>query len=203
MLTEFEIDVLKEIGNMGASYSANSLSELMNQKVEIRVPEIHVLPIEKFPSIVGGEEEIVAGVLVRFGGDIEGYLMLFYKLECALKLIDILLGKKIGETQELDEMGISTLQEVGNIMSSSFANAVADFLKLKVIPTPPAFAMDMAGSLLNYLTVELGQKFEKAIFFYTDFIASPKKLVGHLFLSPDENSLNKIFRRIKELYEYD
>ena len=198
-LSEFEKDVLREIGNMGASYSANSLSEIMNKKVEIRVPDFDVLPLEEFPNVVGGGEEIVAGILVKFNGDISGYLMLFYQLKYALNLADLLLGKELGTTKELDEMDISAIQEVGNIMASSFANAIANFLKLKITPTPPAFTVDMAGALLNYLVAELGQTAEKAIFFYTDFIIPPNEILGHLFLSPDEKSLKVIFDKIKEV----
>ncbi len=199
-LSEFERDILREIGNMGASYSANSLSEIMNKKVEIKVPDFDILPLEEFPNIVGGGEEIVAGILVKFQGDISGYLMMFYQLNYALNLADILLGKELGTTKELDEMDISAIQEVGNIMASSFANAIADFLKLKITPAPPAFTLDMAGALLNYLVAELGQTADEAIFFYTDFIIPPNEILGHLFLTPDEESLKKIFERIKEVY---
>ena len=97
-LNEFEKDVLREIGNMGASYSANSLSEIMNRKVEIRVPDFDILPLEEFPNVVGGGEEIVAGILVKFDGDISGYLMLFYQLKYALNLADLLLGKEHATT---------------------------------------------------------------------------------------------------------
>ena len=199
-LDEFERDMFREIGNMGASYSANSLSEIMNKKVEIKVPDFDILPLEEFPRVVGGGEEIVAGILVKFQGDISGYLMMFYQFEHALNLADLLLGKEIGTTKELDEMDISAIQEVGNIMASSFANAIADFTKLKITPTPPAFTIDMAESLLNYLIVELGQTTEKAIFFYTDFIIPPNEILGHLFLSPNEESLKVIFSKVKEVY---
>jgi len=195
-LSGFEKDVLREIGNMGASYSANSLSEIMNKKVEIRVPDFDVLPLEEFPNVVGGGEEIVAGILVKFNGDISGYLMLFYQLKYALNLADLLLGKELGTTKELDEMDISAIQEVGNILGSHFVNTFSDFLGFKIYVSPPNI---IVNSDFNEILKIFESEDIKLLLMNTSFIESNNnKVNGNLIVLSNAKTLNQIFDAISE-----
>lgn len=199
-LSKLELDALKEIGNMGAGHAANALSQMTNTKIEITVPCLNIIPLEQFPEVVGGQESVVVGTYAQLQGDIVGTVMLLFPLEYALNLADTVLGREIGSSKALSDMDKSALQEVGNIMTSSLANAISDFLNFKIIPTPPSIASDMAGALLNFLIAELGQRVEKAIFFNTNFITPQRKIIGHLLLSPEPESLEKIRRAIKEKF---
>lgn len=199
-LSKLEVDALKEIGNMGAGHAANALSQMINTKIEITVPDFDVLPLEEFPEAFGGQESSVVGTYVQLQGDITGTVMFLFPLEYALNLVDIIMGREIGSSKALSDIDSSALEEVGNIMTSSFANAISDFLNFKIIPTPPAIACDMAGALLNFLIAELGQKVEEAIFFNTTFITPHREIMGHLLVSPESESLEKILRAIREKF---
>lgn len=199
-LSKLEVDALKEISNMGAGHAANALSQMINTKIEITVPDFDIIPLEQFPKAVGGQESAVVGTYVQLQGDIVGTVMFLFPIEYALSLADVMLGREVGSSKELSEMDSSALQEVGNIMASSFANAISDFLGFKIIPTPPAIAFDMAGALLNFLIAELGQKVEEAIFFNTTFITPQREIIGHLLLSPEPESMEKILEAIKEKF---
>ena len=39
-ITDMHLDVLKEIGNIGAAHAATSLSQLLNRKVDMHVPSV-------------------------------------------------------------------------------------------------------------------------------------------------------------------
>ncbi len=196
-IDSFEQDALREVGNMGASHAASALSGLLNRAVTITVPQLDIIPIVKFPEIVGGAEEAVVAIYVTLSGGITATVMLVFREQYAMTLADVLMGKKSGTTKELSEMEVSAIEEVGNIMVSSFSNALADFMETEIMPTPPAFGLDMAGALLDALIIQVGQKADEAIFFHTNFVIDPETIIGHMFLSPDEDSLEKIFEKLR------
>lgn len=200
MLLEIEKDTLKEISSMGASHAANSLSAMIGERVEIVVPELDVIKAEEIPNYLGGHENLMAGIFVKLAGDLDATLMILLPYKASLELADVLMAREIGSTKSLNDMDVSAIQEVGGIMSSSFANAISNFLGFKIIPTPPAFACDIAGAMLDFLTVEIGQKVDKTIFFHTTFSSASKDITGHIFLAPEENSLKKVFKAINARY---
>ena len=56
----------------------------------------------------------------------------------------------------------------------------------------------MAGSLLEFLVIEMGAHADNAILFQTNLTMSPTEIEGHLFLCIDPTSLDKIFEKIRE-----
>ncbi len=42
-LNEIHIDVLKEIGNIGAGNAATSLSQMLSKRIDMNVPEVSLL----------------------------------------------------------------------------------------------------------------------------------------------------------------
>ena len=55
-LSEAQLDVLREIGNVGAGNSATALSRLIKYRIEMNVPHVALVPIEEVPEFVGGPE---------------------------------------------------------------------------------------------------------------------------------------------------
>jgi chemotaxis protein CheC len=200
MLLELERDTLKEISSMGASHAANSLSAMIGERVEIVVPGLDIIDAEEIPNYLGGHENLMVGIFVKLAGELDATLMILIPHHASLELADIVMGRDTGSTESLSEMDVSAIQEVGGIMSSSFANAISDFLGFKIIPTPPAFACDIAGAMLDFLTVEIGQKVDKTIFFHTTFRSSSREISGHIFLAPEEEALKKVLDAIKDRY---
>lgn len=197
-LTDFEKDALKEFGNMGVSHAASVLSEMVGKSVSITVPDLDIIPVTSIPEMVGGVEDVVAGIYTRLSGDIDATLMLVFKEAYAYSMVDVLLGNPVGTTVSMDEMAVSAVKEMGNIMTSAFSNALADFMDIKVVHTPPAFGMDMAGAILDAVVIELGQHSDEAVFFNTNFVVGSESLIGHLFLSPEPDSVLKILDALKE-----
>ena len=63
-----ELDVMKEIGSIGTSHAATSLSKLLQKEIRITLPEISVLGYEEAIGRIGNPEEIVTGVMVKMDG---------------------------------------------------------------------------------------------------------------------------------------
>ena len=71
-LNSLHLDVLKEIGTIGAGNAATSLSKLLNKRIDMNVPEIKIAEFKEIENILGSADTIVTGVYLEFSGKIKG-----------------------------------------------------------------------------------------------------------------------------------
>jgi len=187
-LSSVQLDVLQEVGNIGAGNAATALSELLNEKIDMTVPAVNIVPFDDIFSSVD-VEEVVIGVIVRVLGDIPGNILFTLEKEVALNIISTLLGK---EQDEITEIGSSALCEIGNIISSSFMNAIATLTNLEVKPSVPAVSLDMMAAILSTTFIESGQFDEYVLDLETNFLQENQKIRGHFYYIPMPGSLEKI-----------
>ncbi|QKS71415.1 chemotaxis protein CheC [Paenalkalicoccus suaedae] len=201
LLNERQRDVLKEIGNIGAAHAATSLSQLLNKKIDMRVPAVSVVPFHEISEYVGGEDEPVAAVMLKIEGDAPGTMFFMIPIQEANELIRYLTGNS--STDLIDEINgdsesisVSAFNEVGNILAGSYLSSLSDFTGLTLAPTPPASAVDMATAILSYGLIEVSKEMDSALVIDT-VITEPDTTIqtmrGHFFLLPDPDSLATIF----------
>lgn len=183
-----QLDVLQEVGNIGSGNAATALSQLLNEKVDMTVPAVKIIPFDEIFSKIG-VEEVVIGVIVRVLGDIPGNILFTLEKDAALKIIKKLTGE---EQEVISELGNSALCEIGNIISSSFMNAIAKLTNLTLMPSVPAVALDMMGAILSTTFIESGQFDEYILDLETQFIQENEKINGHFYYIPMPGSLEKI-----------
>jgi len=150
-LNEVQLDALKEIVNIGAGNAATALSQLTKKKVSMSIPRARVCKIQDVPRVLGmgGEDEPISIVYNQIVGDTSGAIMMIFDAKESLKLVDVLLGKEIGESMFLDEMGQSAIKEIGNICSGASLASISEFTGMKYLYSIPLFASDMLGAILN------------------------------------------------------
>ncbi len=187
-LTPLQLDALKEVGNIGTGNSATALSQLLSKKVDMTVPSINIVPFEEIMSNIG-EEEIVVAVLVRVLGDTPGNILFVFDKSTASDLVYRLTGEK---QDHLSEMGNSAMCEVGNIISTSYMNAIAKFTNLVITPSVPAVTYDMLGAILSTTFIESGQFDEYVLDIETLFKEDGSEISGHFYYIPMPGSLEKI-----------
>lgn len=191
-----QLDALREIGNVGAGNSATALSQIINRKIDMNVPEVSVVPLGDVPDLVGGPDAMVVGVFLRVYGEAPGNILFLLPRDSAFYLVDTLMGKSHGDTKILDFMDESALMEVGNILAGAYLNALFNFTKLSLLPSIPALAVDMAGAILSVVLVQLGQMGDHALVIETEFLAEDDDIKGHFFLVPDPGSLEIILSAV-------
>lgn len=189
------MDVLKEIGNIGAGNAATSLSKMINSKVDMEVPCIEILDTEKIVEILGGEELIVSGIYINFFGDINGTILLILDKNSSDNILNILFGTR-PSGEFYNEMETSALQEIGNIMSSAYVNSISGFSNLKINISVPSVSVDMAGSILSVLAIEYGQISDKIILIENKLMEGNNEFVGKFFLMPDIESFKILFKSL-------
>jgi chemotaxis protein CheC len=197
-LDPWQIDIFREIGNIGAGNAATALSALLGRKVEMSVPEIKVLPLSSVPDIMGAPEDPVVGGMVDMNGDLTGQIMLIMGIHEAQVMASIIcnIEPPVGGGSEnllnLTELDISSLGEITNILAGSYLSAIASLSGLSIIPSVPGMCIDMAGAMLSLIAVECGKNSDSALFFETRFLDAKDKLVCNFFLLPDRNSYKKL-----------
>lgn len=187
-LTTLQLDALSEVGNIGAGNAATALSQLINKKIDMTVPAINIVPFDDIFSSIGGDE-IVVGVIVRVLGEIPGNILFVFEKDTALNLVEILTGSK---EEYLSDMGNSVICEIGNIISSSYMNAIAKFTGITVMPSVPAVTYDMLGAILSTTFIESGQFDDYVLDIETLFIQNNAEISGHFYYVPMPGSLEKI-----------
>lgn len=190
-MSETYMDVLKEIGNIGAGNAMTALSQMLQCKVDMKVPQVKLLELRDMGAMVGSEEQLMAGVFLGVEGDITGSIMFLIELESARSLIKkIMMGYSSG-ADVFDEMEMSALQEVSNIITGAYLNSLSMLTNLKIYPTPPSISIDMAGAILSVPAIEFGVLGDKILLIQSQFY-DEVEIDGYFVLIPDMESYKKI-----------
>lgn len=195
-LNLLELDTLKEIGSIGTGNAATALSDLLGKPVRITTPEVRIMGYNEAIEWIGGPEEITAGVLVKLGGQISGIMLSVQKLEFVNLVLETMLHKTVEDYSQLETLEASALVEVGNIMISTFINALSGLSGLSITLTVPCFAVDMQGAILTVPMAEYGGQSDHIMTIGGTFICDNKQMPCRLLLSPDIRSLNFLLRKL-------
>lgn len=190
-VTENYYDVLKELGNIGAGNAMTALSQMIQSKVDMKVPQVRLLEFSEVGEMVGGEEQVMVAVLLAVEGDITGSMMFMVAEEGARHLIRKFTMGMLPEGGEFEEMGLSAMQEVGNIITGAYLNSLSTLTNLVFYPSPPALTIDMAGAILSVPAIQFGVYGDKILMIQSQFY-DEVQLDGYFILIPDLESYEKI-----------
>lgn len=201
-ITDMHLDVLKEIGNIGAAHGATALSQLLDRKIDMHVPSVELVSFEEMFDLAGGAEEVVVGIFLRIEGDLSGSMFFILSLESANRFIRKLIGDASFDfnAPPYPEIGISAMQELGNILSGSYLSSLSDFTGLKIQPTVPSLSVDMVGAIVSFGLIEVSHSSDEVIVINTEILeegdGGAESINGHFFLLPDPSSYITIFRSL-------
>ncbi len=147
--TEYQLDSLRELINIGVGRAARVLSEMVNARIVLQVPFIKLLTAANLRNEVGhlGEGHLSA-VRLGFRGPFSGTAALVFPPDSASKLVAILTGEEMG-TPDLDSVRVGTLSEVGNIVINGVMGSIANVLKLQMNYTLPTYSEDSIENLMT------------------------------------------------------
>lgn len=186
------LDVLREIGNIGAGNATTALAQMLQRKVDMKVPKADLFEFRDLGEVIGGEETVMAGVYMVVDGDIQGSMMFLLEKNSAKHLVDQMLGGYgAPDAEEFGEMEISVLKEMGNIMTGAYLNSLSDLTGLKIYPSAPDLTIDMAGAILSVPAIEFGVLGDRILMIQTRF-TDDLKIDGFFILVPDLDSYKKI-----------
>ena len=185
-----QLEVFREIGNIGAGNATTALASLLDKKMTMSVPEVKILPFNEITNILNGPENIVAGVMIDMKGDLQGYILLVLEARDAQKMIAILTeaDPDIMSEAALTSLDLTDLTEIANILVGAYLSAISAMTGLTIIPSVPELTIDMAAAILSVPAIEYGKIGDSVLFLGTQFTDEKQKLHGHFFLIPDFSS---------------
>lgn len=195
-MDSMQLDLLREIGNIGAGNATTALSQLINKRIDMGIPVVSVLEFKELAKIVGGEENPIVGILLGVEGDINGMMMFILEQGSAHNLVNMLMSKDISDFSDFNEMDMSALKEIGSIITGAYLSSLSSLTNLKIIATVPYMAIDMAGAILSVPAIEFGKIGDRALLIQTDFGGKQEKVFGYFILIPDVISYKTILKSL-------
>jgi len=192
-INNMQYDVLREIGNIGAGNATTALSQMINSKIDMKVPNVALLEFKELPEIVGGAEKIVVGILFTLEGQIDGMMMFMMDMTSSRHLVKLLMGEM--STNNLDdftEMELSALNEIGNIIAGAYLSSISTLTNMTITSSIPYMSIDMAGAILSVPAIEFGKIGDKALLIETQFKDDIKAVNGYFILIPTLESYGAI-----------
>lgn len=190
------LDVIREVGSIGTGNAATAVSELLSANVRIKLPDVKIAGFNEAMTMLGNPEEPVAAILVQMSGDMNGIMLFLLKMDFINAVLGTMLGKTVSDYSELDELEISALTEVGNIIISSYVNALSGLAGLDIDLSVPAISINMLGGILSVPMIELGYETNKIMLISGKFILNQQQLDSSLLMLPDIPSLNKLITKL-------
>jgi chemotaxis protein CheC len=185
-------DVLQEVGNIGSGHAATALSKLIQDKINMEQPTAKLLRIEKISDIVGGADVIVTGILITLQGDVEGMMMFMMDEASTKQLTDLLFQNFDIAASDNASLKDSAVKEVGNIIAGAYLNALSHLLQMRIEPSIPYLAIDMAGAVLSVPAIEFSKVSNDALIIETKFRKDQNDVTGYFILIPTLDSYDKI-----------
>ncbi len=206
-LTEEQLDLLKEIGNIGSGHAITALSELLNKNVEVSLTSANIDTFWKVPDLFDSPNEEVVVIFSKIPLNSDLSIVQIFPKESIFNLVNLLnnsnknSGIIIKSTNDLDEFSYSIISEIGNILSGHYASALADLLSIKLVPNVPKVAIDTLNAILNSIIAKYSQIIDYIILICTKLIVSDLNINGTICLIPNITILRKLFEILNIKYE--
>jgi len=190
-ISAIRLEALKEIGNIGSGHAATSLSKLLQARIDMSVPKVWLVSPEKLSEALGEYDTVQVALYLKVEGDAPGKAIFVLPIESARVIAQKLLSLPERPDIFSDEMAQSALQEVGNILVSSFIIALSKFSGVLLHPSIPAMAIDMVGAIIDGVLLEEGIIDDDVLIIDTK-LSGVKEVEGKFFFIPSKGSLDKL-----------
>lgn len=199
-MNSMQIDAIREIGSIGTGNAVSALSSIMNTPIKMDVPKIKIEEFDDAVYAVGSPEDIVMAVLVTMSGDMDGMMMFLVEKQGINEILGHIISENVDDLFQISEMGLSALTEVGNIMISSYVNAIAQMASMNIELSVPAAAVNMLGGILTVPMAELGYETDKLMMIDGSMTIEDKKFNNTILMLPRIKSLNVLMEKLVGLY---
>lgn len=184
-ITNFDIDILGEIGNIGSGNAATALSQILDMPVNLEVPMVQICRLVDVPGILGGPEEPRTAIFFGVTQALNGYILFLLQDDDVKKICNIVCTEcEIEET--------SVISEISNIISGAYVGAIAQMINETVDITPPEVGHDMLGAMLDGVVSTLCEVADKTVVIGTKLIIGEETIPSFYVLLLEQQSLSKL-----------
>jgi len=188
--TDLQLDALRELANIGSGQAAAALSQLLGKPIDISVPTAAALPLDDAIAIAGSADAERHGILVPVVGDMSASVVLLVPEADAQTLTGVY------GLDPHSEDGRSMLQEVGNIVGTSYINVLAQMTGMELEPAPPQVTHDMLGAILASVLLGRGEDLDVALVLDSALRVEDEECSISFLLLPETGGVEELLARI-------
>jgi chemotaxis protein CheC len=192
ILTAAQRHLLRMIFDRGADGASQALSKWLGQEVHLVVSEVELVELAQVTELLGPPESLVTACSMGLTGRLTGLILLVFDDHSGLALVDLLMQQPVGTTT-WDDLAQSAVKETTNIVGCAYVNALAAHLPNtgdrvtdqaegtesrdgELVPTPPTFVREFAGSLLQFALMEQALELDQVLLIQSEFGANRQGL---------------------------
>ena len=202
-----QIDYLMELGNIGSGNAIVALSKLLNQKVEVSLTSVEIIPFWNLSKKLGGDNIEVFGIISNVKDEPNLSLLYIFTKESVINMINLLSGKKqkklndLHIIENLDEFSFSIVSEIGNILTGHYTSALGNLLSITLIPDVPHIAYDSLGAIVECITAKCADIADFLMIINTKLRIRGLDLKGSFCFIPSIKHIDKILKGLNILFE--
>lgn len=172
-----ELDRLCELANIGAGHAATAFSRLTGRTIRMRVPRVRRARSREDVAPVA-DEPWATGAFFTFEGYLDALVGVLFRASASEAIARTVVGEATGPLPRHSVE--SALMEVGNILASHVASAIADTVGVRLLPSIPTLAMERADEELDELVARRGG--EEPVYIECELVDDEGELGGLLVL---------------------
>jgi chemotaxis protein CheC len=188
--TELQLDALRELANIGSGNASTALSSMLGRSVDISVPKAQALPFAEAVEAAGPAEQDITGIVLGIIGEMQGTVLLLVPPADADAMCRML------GVEPDDEFALSALGEIGNIVGTSYINALAGMTGMDIEPTPPSTATDMLGALVASVLAGAAMESDIALMLDSNLVVEGEDCAISFLLVPDHGGVDLLLSRL-------
>lgn len=188
--TELQLDALRELANIGSGTASTALSAMLGRSVDISVPTAQALPFAEAVESAGPAEQDMTAIVLGIVGEMEGTVLLLVPPADADAMCRML------GVEPDDEFALSALGEIGNIVGTSYINALAGMTGMDIEPTPPSTTTDMLGALVASVLASAAMTGDVALMLDSNLLVEGEDCSISFLLVPDQGGVELLLSRL-------
>lgn len=194
-----KLNVFREISNIGSGNASTSLAQMLNEIVDIGIPNSDLREFSDITNSYSSPGELVVGTVLQISGDLEGFIMVIMDVDSTLTLLSRLLGRKIECDKENYEELYKELNSVGeicNILCGTYLTAMSDMTGLTIDQSIPYFSVDMVMAIMNLPASLYGGESDSILYIETEFFTLDREIEGKYYFIPKVESCNTLLSKL-------
>jgi chemotaxis protein CheY-P-specific phosphatase CheC/chemotaxis signal transduction protein len=189
-LEQSQKQMLEEIHAGGAVSASMAMSQFVDRDIRVSFPETRVISLAQVGDKLGGDEAPAGGIFVPLHGDIRGAMLIVMPEGELLEFSDLIMRRETGTTTSVTEEESSCLLEMGNILTASFINSMADEMGLHINLDVPDMRVDMCLSIIDAVLAGFNQPGEHIILTQAElYFSNQEQAVCYMLMFLDAASM--------------
>ena len=170
----------------GITQAIAGLSGMVGEEISTTFLAPRTMPAASAYQLVGGPESTLIAIHLGVTGEAAGHILILFQPETAFDLVRLLLELDDQSEVDLDDLSVSTIGELGNVMGAQFLSALGDSTGVRLMPTPPTVMYDMAGAMLDAAVSDVMGESDDIVVVESRFGTLNRQIRGVFLVLPDQ-----------------